>query len=169
MRSKSARPVTAESVCKRLASLCARSEQCEEDIRQKLLRSGLPPTDREEILEFLKRERFVDNERYTRALVRDAKKLKLWSRRKIMMRLVVNRIPRDMAREAIEEEYSFEEEREVAATLIRRAYRSRKGASDLKWRDALVAAMARRGFPVSVSIEEIKKLLTEEPAEDNGI
>lgn len=169
MRAKPSKSVTAESVCKRLASLCARSEQCEEGIRQKLMKTGLPLTDREEILDFLKRERFVDNARYARALVRDARNLKLWSRRKTMLQLAANRIPRDIAREAIEEEYTPEEERATVARLIQRAYRSRRGEADSKWRQSLIAVMARRGFPVGVSIEEIKKLLAEESAGDNGL
>ncbi|MDE7381602.1 MAG: hypothetical protein K2N03_05690, partial [Muribaculaceae bacterium] len=50
------RNVTAEGMKLRMADLCMRSEQCESDIRGKLIRSGLSSSSVEEIVAYLKKE-----------------------------------------------------------------------------------------------------------------
>ena len=58
---------TAAEMLRRLASLCARSEQCEADIAQKIYRSGLSREEGNEILSKLREGRFIDDSRFARA------------------------------------------------------------------------------------------------------
>ena len=50
-----------------MASLCARSEQCEYDVRQKLFKLGLPPHDINETIEYLVSNKFISNDRFAKA------------------------------------------------------------------------------------------------------
>lgn len=83
---------TPESVRLRMADLCSRSEQCSADIREKILKSGISRGDAEEILDFLKREKFIDDARFARAFARDKVRFSGWGKLKIRLHLRSKRI-----------------------------------------------------------------------------
>lgn len=86
------RKITPEAAQARMADLCARSEQCEADIRQKLYRLGLTSGEVQHIIEALSRERFIDNSRFACAFARDKCRFSLWGRNKIKLALLAKRI-----------------------------------------------------------------------------
>lgn len=87
----------------RLEELCSRSEHCEFELRQKLYRWQIPSSDTETIINSLKHRRFVDDERFARAFVRDKVQFGRWGRRKIALALAAKRIDRDVVRSVLEE------------------------------------------------------------------
>lgn len=95
----------------RLVGLCARSEQCEADLRGKIMRAGLRKEDADGIIDFLRRERFIDDFRFARAFARDKTRFAAWGPAKIRAALMAKRIPSDCIREALAETESsdFEE------------------------------------------------------------
>lgn len=103
------KPISPENALIRMADLCARSEQCEADIRQKLYRLGLPSSDADNVMRRLIEERFIDNARFAHAFARDKCRFSGWGRAKIRMALAAKRIPsRDIAEalaEIPEEDY----------------------------------------------------------------
>lgn len=76
----------------KMAALCARSEQCEGDIRQKLYRMGLTPPQVSETVAKLKQQRFVDNARFAGSFARDKCRFASWGRNKIRLALMAKRI-----------------------------------------------------------------------------
>ena len=75
MRSKnktgSPAPWSAEKALPYLASLCAKCEQCEEDLRLKMRRHCMEEGDMDSIIAYLYEHKFLDEERYARAYARD--------------------------------------------------------------------------------------------------
>ena len=69
----------------RMMRLCARSEHCRADIRRKL--ACLPADEREEVLETLCREGYLDDARFARAFARDKSSLQGWGNLKISVAL----------------------------------------------------------------------------------
>lgn len=67
----------------RMAGLCAKSEQCEADIKSKLLKTTLTSAEICDILDFLKENKFIDHRRYAGSFVRDKIKFAKWGRIKI--------------------------------------------------------------------------------------
>ena len=55
------KPASPEALKLKMADLCARSEQCEYDIREKLRRKMLPIADIDRIICFLIENRFIDD------------------------------------------------------------------------------------------------------------
>lgn len=91
--------ITYEGALQRMASLCARSEQCEADIRQKLYRLGLSSGDVQKIVEELTAGKFIDNARFARSFARDKCRFSCWGRNKIRLELKMRRIsPSDIDR-----------------------------------------------------------------------
>ena len=72
------KPITPDNAFLRLATLCARSEQAEGDLRRKLHDWALQPSDADAIIDRLKHERYLDNERYARAYCRDKLRFNGW-------------------------------------------------------------------------------------------
>lgn len=84
--------------------LCAKSERCTDELRRKLMGWHISAEDTEAILTSLRRRKFVDDERFAHAYVRDKWQFNHWGRRKILMGLAAKRIPSDVAREAVDTE-----------------------------------------------------------------
>lgn len=76
----------------KMADLCARSEQCEADIKQKLYKMGFPSADVHSIIADLVEDGFIDNARYARSYARDKIRFSAWGRNKIRLGLIAKRI-----------------------------------------------------------------------------
>ena len=103
-------PLDAEKALVRLEELCARSEQCSWDLKEKLRRWKVEPP-YEPIIESLSERGFVNDERFARAYVRDKYRFDHWGRLKIVKGLIAKRIDRntiDIAmREIIARDYAL--------------------------------------------------------------
>ena len=86
-----------------MADQCARAEYCAGEVHERLRRRGVSPTDARAIVERLQRERFIDDERYARAFVRQKSGYSRWGRRKIAAALAVKRVDRGIIAEAMTE------------------------------------------------------------------
>lgn len=81
-----------EKALLKMSDLCARSEQCESDIRQKLYRMGLASGQVQEVVTRLIDGKFIDNARYARSFARDKVRFSAWGRNKIRLGLMAKRI-----------------------------------------------------------------------------
>ncbi|WP_167614182.1 regulatory protein RecX [Maribellus sediminis] len=68
----------------KMAQLCSRSEQCSADIRKKIMAYEIVDEIVDEIIDKLIDEKYIDDERYVRAYVKDKFKFNKWG--KIKMR-----------------------------------------------------------------------------------
>lgn len=158
------RPVTPEKAMERLAALCARSEQCSYDLREKLRKMDLAPEESEDIMTRLTEMKFVDDTRYAGALARDKVRFANWGKRKIREYLVTKRIPAsdiDAALAGIDPE-------DYKKALIAAA-KAKIKTLDLKnfdHRTKLVKHLMSRGFEPNIAIkitrEAVKRLPEEE-------
>lgn len=156
---KRKKPIGREAAKLRMADLCARSEQCESEIRTKLVRLGLVSGDVDGVIRELKEGRFVDNARYARAFARDKMRFAGWGRRKIAAALVAKRIASTDIREAIDELDGDE-----YAETVMRAARSKGRGLDLSTaedRAKLLRHLASRGFEAGICYKAIDTLRRE--------
>lgn len=77
------RDKTPEQAYAALVRLCARSEKSSGDALRLMQRWGVDPTAREGVLQRLVAERFIDDERFADAFVRDKLRFSGWGARKI--------------------------------------------------------------------------------------
>lgn len=101
--SRPARPMDPARALVRLEELCARSEQCEGELREKLRKWSIPSNKASEIIASLRSRRFVDDARFARAYVRDKFRFSHWGRRKIEMYLRQKRVEQDIIDVALDE------------------------------------------------------------------
>ena len=79
----------------RLATLCAQAEHCEKEMRDKMKRWELDEAIQEKVISHLRKERYIDDERYARAFVKDKIRYNKWGRRKIEQADHIEIISRD--------------------------------------------------------------------------
>ncbi len=142
----------------RMASLCARSEQCEADIAAKLHKAGLSRDDADSIMRRLRDDRFLDNRRFARAFASDKSRFAGWGRVRIRMALAMKRIPSDIVAEALD---NIDDEEYMEA--MRRTARAKTRTLDISLRDdrnKLYRHLLSRGYESALAVKVIKELLS---------
>lgn len=133
-----------EALLLRMAGLCAKSEQCSFDISTKLYKAGLTRDKREEIIEYLTTNRYLDDARFARAYASYKVRFSSWGKRKIRMALAAKRIPSDMVAEALDniDEKDYDEAIKRAVESVKRAIKP----DDPHPRNTLYRKLLARGF-----------------------
>ena len=150
------KPADPEALLKRMAGLCARSEQCTFDIATKLYKAGLPREKREEIIEYLTANRYLDDARFARSFASYKVRFSAWGKRKIRMALAAKRINSNLISEALDavEEADY-------AEAIERVLESKKKGIDLNDREQrakLYRSLLSRGFEADIISKALSSL-----------
>lgn len=149
------KPISAEALTHRLAGLCARSEQCSDDIMRKALRAGMTREAASGILARLKEKGFVDDARYASALVRDAAALRGWGTIRIRRELALRHIPAQVIADALDEI-----DREAYSTRMNRLALNKAASLDLRLREdsmRLYRYLASRGYTSAECVDQVKR------------
>ena len=72
-----------KEVLAKIARLCSRSEQCSPDIRKKIIAEGIEEDVAEEMINSLKEENYLNDERFVKAYVADKFKFNKWGKVKM--------------------------------------------------------------------------------------
>lgn len=73
---------------------CALAEQCEDAVRQKLIKWGASPAESDEVVAKLYDERYLDDERFARAYCESKILHQHWGRQKVLYQLRLKHLPR---------------------------------------------------------------------------
>lgn len=109
----------------------------------------IDPAAQERILNYLHREKYVDDERFTRFFSRDKIRYNKWGRRKVEQALWMKRIPREISTPILDE---MEEEMyvDVLRPLLQQKRKSVKAKSDYELRMKLIRFALQRGFTMDI-------------------
>lgn len=84
--------MTEKEALNRVATYCATAEHCRAEIVEKLQRWGIDYSTIDRILQRLEEEKYIDEERFCRAFIRDKYRFAKWGRRKIGQALQLKKI-----------------------------------------------------------------------------
>ena len=87
----------------KMARLCSRSEQCSGDIRKKIVTAGVEEDGADEMIHTLKKENYLNDERYVNAYVADKFKFNRWGKIKIRHNLRMKGLPEAVILNALDE------------------------------------------------------------------
>ena len=141
--------MTEQEAFLQLAALCAQAEHCEQEMRDKLKRWGFDESVQNRIIERLIRERYIDNERYARAFVKDKIRYNKWGRRKVQQALWLKRIDKDIQQRVLDE-IDDNEYLSVLRPLLKQKRKSVKAESDYELNRKLVRFALGRGFTFDI-------------------
>lgn len=132
-----------------LAQLCARAEHCQYELTEKMRRWGMSDEAQARVMQRLVSERYVDDERYTQAFVRDKIRYNKWGRRKVEQALWQKHIDKDI-REQILNEVDDDEYLSVLRPLLKQKQKTLKGGTDYERNQKLVRFALQRGFTYDI-------------------
>lgn len=155
----------------KLSALCASAEYCEYDLRKKtrnwkIMDNGQWAMDNGQwiidnghdslnaIFSRLRKERFIDDERFARAFVRDKFRYNHWGRVRISQELRMRKIDSSIIEEALKE-IPEDDNLETLRHLINNKRKSVKGKSDYEIRCKLIRFALGRGFQMDDIIKVV--------------
>ena len=141
--------MTEKEALLRLSALCSQSERCTWELDEKMRRWSMDADARQRVLGRLKELRFVDDERYARAFVRDKIRYNKWGRRKVEQALRLKRIPEDVAAAALDE-IAPEVYADILRPLLQAKRKSTKAANAYELNGKLTRFALGRGFTMDV-------------------
>lgn len=141
--------MTYQMALQRLSALCASAEHCEYEMTEKMRKWEVEESDRERIMEYLRKAKFVDDERYARAFVKDKIKYNKWGRRKVEQGLWAKHIAEDI-RQRVLDEVDESQYKSVLTDLLKSKRRSIKAANDYEMNRKLIKFALSRGFDYSI-------------------
>ncbi|MEJ5304061.1 MAG: RecX family transcriptional regulator [Bacteroidales bacterium] len=138
-----------EVILEKLRQWCAASEHCSRDVAIKLQRLHFPADKVEDAIATLRKEGFIDDERFARAFVRGKFQNLKWGRQKIANELRARGFDKcliDLAMEEIQEEEYFG----VVEKEINKKLNSLKNRDSLSQKAALLRFASSRGYELSL-------------------
>ena len=141
--------MTEQEAYLQLATLCAQAEHCEQEMRDKMKHWEIDETAQNRIIDRLVKERYIDNERYARAFVKDKIRYNIWGRRKVQQALWMKRIDNDIQQRVLDE-IDDKEYLDVLRPLLKQKRKSTKAANDYELNQKLVRFALGRGFTFDI-------------------
>ena len=132
-----------------LAALCAQAEHCQYEMLEKMRRWELPDEAQARVMAKLIKERYVDDERYARAFVKDKIRYNKWGRRKVEQALWQKRIDEDI-RKRVLDEVDDEEYLSILRPLLKQKRKTIKANSDYELSQKLMRFAVGRGFTFDI-------------------
>ena len=139
------RDMTEQEAYLQLAALCAQAEHCQQEMRDKMRRWELDETVQNRIIDRLIKERYVDDERYARAFVKDKIRYNKWGRRKVQQALWQKHIDAEIQQRVLDE-IDEKEYLDILRPLLKQKRKSIKAESDYELNQKLVRFALGRGF-----------------------
>ena len=137
--------MTEQEAYLQLAALCAQAEHCQQEMRDKMRRWELDETVQNRIVTRLVKERYVDDERYARAFVKDKIRYNKWGRRKVQQALWQKHIDADIQQQVLDE-IDEKEYLDILRPLLKQKRKSIKAESDYELNQKLIRFALGRGF-----------------------
>ena len=147
-----------------LAALCAQAEHCQWEMLEKMRRWDVPEEAQARVMQRLVKERYVDDERYAQAFVKDKIRYNKWGRRKVDQALWQKHIDEDI-RKRVLDEVDDDEYLKVLRPLLKQKRKSTKANSDYELNQKLMRFAMGRGFTFDIIRQCID--VEEEPEDDD--
>lgn len=150
--------ITESQALKRMAAYCSRAERCEYDVRKKLVALELTDEEIKRILDRLKKEKFLSDERFCHSFINDKAKFNKWGETKIRYELKRRNIPESVFMPILRELSADTFEIQLQHILKVKA-KNVKAKSEYDKRNKLIRFALGRGFPMDMVVKNVNKLL----------
>ena len=160
---------SAEQALTSLMRLCARAERSSGDAKRLMATWGVPERDRVKVLQRLIAERFIDDERYAAAFVREKVSLSGWGEYKIRATLRRKGIAEEIIATALQQ-ISLAQSAEQLASRLARKLKTVKYKSKYDLKNKLIRYGLSLGFAMDPVLQQVEQLThdikTEEECDD---
>ena len=158
--------MTEQEAYLQLAALCAQAEHCQHEMLEKMRKWELPESVQARVMARLVKERYVDDERYARAFVKDKIRYNKWGRRKVQQALWLKHID-NAIQQTVLDEVDDDEYLKVLKPLLKQKSKGIKAESDYERNQKLVRFALGRGFTFDIirqclNVEDMEEMEEED-------
>ena len=150
------KPLSPDQVLDKMAKYCAYQERCVKDVRDKLKTFDIPQKEKDEILDYLLNNRFVDDERFAKSFVRGKINQSGWGVNKIRFHLIQKGIDKEIIEEALEQT-DEEAYRQRLIDILKTKSKIVKAANAFEKKRKLAAYAMQKGFEGNLVWDILKK------------
>ncbi len=151
-----AKPLSPDQVLDKMAKYCAYQERCVKDVTEKLKTFELTQKEKDEILDYLIDNRFVNNTRFAQAFVKGKINQSGWGLNKIRFHLMQKGIDKEIIDEALQT-YDEEAYRQRLIDVLKIKAKTVKAENDFERNRKLAAYAMQKGFEANLVWEVIKE------------
>ena len=141
--------ISEEDALLRLTSLCSTAEHCSHEMIEKMQRWQLANDAQARIIEYLVKEKYIDDERYARFFAKDKIRYNKWGRRKVEQAMWLKHIDGDIQRDVLDD-IDDEEYIAVLRPLLKTKRKSVKASNDYEMNMKLIRFAMGRGFTMDI-------------------
>lgn len=157
--------ITKDQVFSRMARICSQKECCVFDIRQKLVRLKFPDEAIDEIINKLKKEKYIDENRFAKSFINDKLRFNKWGKAKIETALWQKRISGEIIENAFSE-FPDSSMTDSLRPLLEKKWKTIKGKTDYEKSTKLIRFALGRGFAMKDILKCIKSMNLVEPEDE---
>ena len=151
-----AKPLSPDQVLDKMAKYCAYQERCVKDVTEKLKTFELTQREKDEILDYLIDNRFVNNTRFAQAFVKGKINQSGWGLNKIRCHLMQKGIEKEIIDEALQT-YDEEAYRQRLIDVLKIKAKTVNAENDFERNRKLAAYAMQKGFEANLVWEVIKE------------
>lgn len=133
----------------RLTSLCSTAEHCSHEMLEKMRRWEIDEDAQARIMEYLVKEKYIDDERYARFFAKDKIRYNKWGRRKVEQAMWQKHIDTDIQRRVLDD-VDEEEYLAILRPLLKSKRKAVKASSDYEMNMKLIRFAMGRGFTMDI-------------------
>lgn len=146
---------TFEETKQKLVNYCVYQDRCHAEVEQKMREFVLIPEAKEEILLYLMKENYLNEERFTRSYIRGKFNIKHWGKTKIKMHLKQKGITEKLINRCYDEIH--EDDYLKTVKRLYENYESKlKGLKDYQKKSKTITYLRSRGFEYEVILQVIE-------------
>jgi regulatory protein len=143
-------PLSYQQALKNAAVLCSKSEKCSSDLIAGFRKSGMSEEEIVSAIEYLTKEKFIDDQRYAFNFVNDKFRLNKWGKIKIVYMLRLKHIDEHLIENSLDSIQEEDYERTLRE-LLRGKAKSVKGVSNHERKGKLAVFAQGRGFESDIA------------------
>lgn len=158
MKTKEEQPNEVKDVLVKMAKFCAYQDRCKQEVYKKI--DDLLPdiTDQDVVIDYLINEKYLDESRYVRSVVRGRFIYKSWGKLKIIHYLKQKDIDESLIEEVMTKEINDAAYYQKIVELVESKKRTSKGANDFEIKQKIIRSLFQKGYDASLVTDVLHDL-----------
>ncbi|WP_126651993.1 regulatory protein RecX [Chryseobacterium aureum] len=136
---------TFEEIKQKLVNYCVYQDRCHAEVEQKMREFLLIDEAKEEIILYLLKENYLNEERFTRSYIRGKFYIKHWGRNKIKMNLKQKQISEKLINSCFDEIYELDYEKTIKR-IFEDYYSRQTGLNEYQKKTRTIKYLMSKGF-----------------------
>ncbi len=143
---------------KKILHYCAYQERCWAEVRNKMNEMNLSTSEKDTFLYYLNENNYVNEHRYSSAIVRGKFNQKKWGRLKIQFELRAKQIPETIIKQAFEEDITTQAYEQTIEQLYHQKINECPHATAIVRKDKAIKYILSKGFEYPIIESVIKNI-----------